>query len=283
MSCYTPIHVAIDKKSIVTDRKIRYTQQVGCGHCLGCRYEQSRHWAVRILHEEQMHKRASFVTLTYSDFNVPRNGTLVPAHLSTFIKNLRHEVDDRISFFGAGEYGDINRRPHYHLAIFGPPFEKRFQRQDLYYSPTIEDVWGKGRTDIGPITPASAAYVAGYVMKKQLARDNHNHLVRVNPLTGELFEVAPEFSRMSLNPALGRTWIQRYWRDVYPRDAIVVQGKEYKPPRYYDKWMDDNLPLIMDYVRDVRFENMEDLDPYTLDAMHEAHRARHDLFTRRDL
>lgn len=35
-----------------------------CGKCIGCRLEQSRQWAVRCVHEMQMHEDNSFVTLT---------------------------------------------------------------------------------------------------------------------------------------------------------------------------------------------------------------------------
>lgn len=39
---------------------------------------------------------------------------------------------------------------------------------------------------------------------------------------------------MSLKPGIARGWFDKYWRDVYPHDRVVVRGKESKPPRYYD-------------------------------------------------
>ncbi len=123
---------------------------------------------------------------------------------------------------------------------------------------------------------ASASYVAGYVRKKLLGAQGP-----VDENTG--LELAPEFARMSLRPAIGRRWIERYWRDVYPRDCVVVDGVEAKPPRYYDKWMDNNLPLIMEDVRQRRFDEAPDLDDYTLKAKKAIHEARSEIYEQRDI
>ena len=39
---------------------------IPCGTCIGCQLERARQWAMRCVHEAQMHERNSFVTLTYS-------------------------------------------------------------------------------------------------------------------------------------------------------------------------------------------------------------------------
>ena len=36
-----------------------------CGQCVGCRLERSRQWAVRCVHEAQMHDRNCFITLRF--------------------------------------------------------------------------------------------------------------------------------------------------------------------------------------------------------------------------
>lgn len=40
---------------------------------------------------------------------------------------------------------------------------------------------------------------------------------------------------MSLKPGIGATWLDRYSSEVYPRDEVIVRGKQCKPPRYYDR------------------------------------------------
>jgi len=44
-----------------------------CGKCTGCKLERSRQWAVRLMHEAQLHERTSFITLTYRDEDLPNS------------------------------------------------------------------------------------------------------------------------------------------------------------------------------------------------------------------
>lgn len=128
----------------------------------------------------------------------------------------------------------------------------------------------------------AAQYVSGYVQKKVLVKVNPDQYRRVDPETGLLVEVSREFARMSLKPALGRRWIEKYWTDVYPRDRVVVEGREWPVPRYYDKWMDAHQPAVMAAVRDKRWEELQELEPVKLAAREKIHRGRLSLFGRRD-
>lgn len=47
-----------------------------CGRCTGCKLERSRQSAVRLMHEAQLHKKTSFITLTYNDKNLPTRARL---------------------------------------------------------------------------------------------------------------------------------------------------------------------------------------------------------------
>jgi len=47
---------------------------------------------------------------------------------------------------------------------------------------------------------------------------------------------------MSLKPGIGRTWLEKYWTDVFPHGKVVVNGKEWKSPRYYDRVFADVDP-----------------------------------------
>ncbi len=252
---------------------------VPCGSCIGCRSEQGRQWAVRMMHESRMHESNLFITLTYDEENVG-DGSLRATDLSRFVKDLRsRNPASRFSFFGCGEYGEQSQRPHYHALLFGFDFLDRYSspdvsRPNVWGSQDLESLWGRGRTEIGSVTMASASYVAGYVRKKV----KNARYARANPLTGELFP--PEFARMSLRPALGKRWIEKYWSDVYPRDFVVVDGIEAKPPRYYDKFMDAEHPDIMEEVRQARFEEAMDnpVSSYAMNAGEKMHEARHSLF-----
>lgn len=281
MPCYHPIEVGIRRKTLYTERYLVDDQIVPCGRCIGCRAEQSRQWAVRMMHEARMHESNCFITLTYDQENLPENASLRPQDLSGFIKNLRKTQSRRISFFGCGEYGEKTQRAHYHALLFGVEFLDRDIRVDssrpnVWRSQALDNIWERGICEGGAVTMASASYVSGYVRKKVKTKD----YARANPFTGEL--LAPEFARMSLRPAIGKRWIERHWRDIYPRDYVVIDGVECKPPRYYDKWMDKYFPLIMDGVRSKRCDEAVHLDKYSMNAAEKTHQSRIDLFQGRD-
>ncbi len=240
---------------------------------------------MRIMHEAQMHEKSWFVTLTYEE--VPENASLDPEDFRRFIANLGKEHDaGTVSYYACGEYGESSQRPHYHAVLFGPEFLDRYEpvavsRTGVWRSEALDSYWSHGFTELGSLTLASASYVAGYVRKKVRKQEYPDHYTRVDPETGELVELQPEFARMSSRPAIGRRWLERYWRDVYPRDFVVFGGFEAKPPRYYDKWMDDNHPTIMEQVRQKRWDEHEELLPPKLAAKEKIHEARVNLFSSR--
>ncbi len=281
MPCFHPIEVLIRRKSLYTERLLGANQIVPCGNCVGCRAEQGRQWAVRMVHEQRMHESSVFVTLTIDDENLNENSELCSKDFSGFIKRLRKTQERRISFFGCGEYGERGGRPHYHALLFGVDFLDRdigfdSSRPDVWRSKTLENTWGRGLCEGGTVTMASASYVAGYVRKKVRAKD----FTRANPVTGVLKR--SEFARMSLRPAIGRGWIERWWRDVYPRDYVVIEGVKAKPPRYYDKWLDLAHPEVMEEVRQHRADEAVDLTSYQLNAAEKMAESRINLFSRRD-
>lgn len=187
-----------------------------------------------------MHADNAFVTLTYDEDHLPYGGTLVKKHWQDFMKRLRKRSRDPIRYFHCGEYGERSRRPHYHACLFGIDFpDKKLytKRGDtpLYTSAALEAVWGHGFCTIGAVTFETAAYVARYVMKKITGELADKHYEVVVQETGEVLRLPSEYVTMSLKPAVGKRWLERYQSDVYPDDTVVMRGKEMKPPRYYDK------------------------------------------------
>lgn len=156
---------------------------VACGKCMPCRINRQRLWAHRILLESYMHDSSSFVTLTYDpkrfdDFN------LDPRHPQLWFKRLRKAIaPSTVRYYLVGEYGDESQRAHYHLALFGLGPEGEH---------IISDTWKMGFVQVGDLTPASAAYVAGYTLKKMTSKSD--------PRLGNRH---PEFARMSNRPGIG--------------------------------------------------------------------------------
>lgn len=208
-----------------------------CGRCIGCRMEKQRQWAVRLMHECEMHEDTCFLTLTYRDENLPEYLSLVKGHVQQFMKCLRERVRPRLlRFFLSGEYGDDDQRldkkrpinPHYHVILFGYSFPDKFYwttlgEHKLYRSELLEDVWSHGFCSVGSVTFDSCSYVAKYTTKKLTGEKAKEYGKRI-----------PEFALMSRRPGIGATWFDKYRSDVYPSDEVIVKGHVTRPPRYYD-------------------------------------------------
>lgn len=232
-----------------------------CGQCIGCRLERSRKWAIRCIHEAQMHEDNCFITLTFDGENV--TNSLVKADFQKFMKRLRKCFDDRtIRYFHCGEYGSLLQRPHHHACLFGVDFPDKTlfsQRQGvrLYVSGTLQKLWPYGYSTVGEVTFESAAYVARYILKKQTGEKAPAHYA------GRL----PEYTTMSRRPGLGSAWFNKFGSDVFPSDEIILPGRgPCKPPKYYDRIFDRIDPVRMEAVKRKRLEEQENPDLQRLKA-----------------
>lgn len=217
---------------------------IPCGRCTGCRLERSRVWAIRCMHEARMHKENCFITVTFDNENLPRSGSLDLDVYQKFLKRLRKHCASagvKIRFYGCGEYGELNKRPHYHFIIFGYDFpDKKFYStlsngEHLYTSKQLDSVWGFGGCKIGSVTFESAAYVARYCMKKVdgAMREAGHYLVYDED--GVIHDRLPEFATMSRRPGIATSYYEKFGAEIRVHDTIVVNGREVPSIRYYDK------------------------------------------------
>lgn len=244
MTCFSPIQAGKDKHGEMTwNHHIQQTTfEIPCGQCIGCRLETARQWAGRCDNEASMHKLNIFLTLTYNDNNLPKGNTLVKRDLQLFIKRLRkhHGTNNPIRYYACGEYGEHTGRPHYHAIIFGySPTDQKFHTinergEKLFTSEELDQIWGLGKTIHGAVTFESAGYCARYTTKKAYGKDAQWHYIRIDEEQNPYW-LLPEFSIMSLKPAIGRGWFLKYTNDITKHDQWIVNGKISKPPRYYDK------------------------------------------------
>lgn len=249
MTCYSPLTAYYSreigksgKRGITFSRDASFSGVVlklPCGQCVGCRLEKSRQWAMRCMHEKQLSSESCFVTLTYNDDCLPPGGTLVKRDLQLFMKRLRKAYGKGIRFYACGEYGENTRRPHYHILLFNFDFDdKRYFKKarggdDLFTSKYLDDLWPNGFAVLGSVSFDSAAYVARYIMKKvtgECARSYYD----VMDSDGVVYSREPEFTVMSRRPGIGLRWFQRFGSQVYTWDSVIMNGKEVRPPRYYD-------------------------------------------------
>lgn len=245
MPCYHPIPVWQRP-----DRTIAFQATNGalrefhipCGQCVGCRIKRASTWATRCVHEAQLHVEKSFLTLTYDDTHLPANGSLHYPDFQKFLKRVRKAYPDTpIRFFMCGEYGEALGRPHYHALMFGyrpsdmVSLGSVGKRAPLFRSASLDQLWGKGHASVGEFTAASANYVAKYCIKKINGEHSELHYSRLDPSTGLLVAIEPEFAHMSLKPGIGLEWFVKYHKELHTHDAAIINGRKVPVPRYYDK------------------------------------------------
>lgn len=210
--------------------------ELPCGRCIDCLKSRSSEWALRCEHEARLHAQNWFITLTYSDENLPLDGSLSVDHLQRFWKRLR-KANGKLRYFACGEYGEETSRPHYHALVFGwaPPGARQLLRArpgDPWRCEHLDEVWGLGRTHLLPFSAGAAYYVAGYAEKKLLGTQ----------LAGR----KPEFQLMSRRPGIGTGYLERYYRDIYPRGVVTRRGGSLaRTPRLYDLKMKVAHPRLL--------------------------------------
>lgn len=225
-----------------------------CGQCIECRLDRSRVWATRLMHEAKSHDESCFLTLTYDDEHVPKNGSLNKSHLRSFFNDLRGRLsyngEGKIKFFAVGEYGEKSQRPHYHAIVFGQSFQRECcdhrsveeipsrSGGKQYSHGLLSEVWPHGLHRISEVTFESAAYVARYSLKKVTGAAAFDHY-------GDRL---PEF--LSSSNGLAKEWFEKWKADVYPADQVVLPGRgSFMPPKYYDYLLEKSDPDLFAKVK----------------------------------
>lgn len=246
MACYHPLRAWRAPPMFLTEkgRSISFKSvpgfeeiQLPCGQCIGCRLERSRQWALRCVHEATLHDVNCFITLTYDDAHLPKDGSLNLEDIQNFFKRFRERIaPQKLRFFQCGEYGTLLKRPHHHACIFGydfPDKELFFRSASgfcVWRSPMLESLWPFGYSSIGDLTFETAAYTARYIMKKVTGRDSDLHY----------HGLKPEYITMSRRPGIAADWAKKYFSDIYPKDFVTIKGGiKCRPAKFYDRLFDE--------------------------------------------
>lgn len=263
MTCYHPLRayrapanggVSFSRQRGFSDLPV----DLPCGQCIGCRLERSRQWAVRCMHEASLYENNCFLTLTYSDLNLPAFSSLNVRHFQLFMKKLRKKYYPGIRFFHCGEYGDTTDRPHYHALIFNfdfPDKELYSTNRDghrLYTSSSLDKLWPLGHSVIGSVSFQSAAYVARYCVKKVTGDFADAYYEVVDSQSGQIGRRQPEYATMSRRPGIGSAWYGKYSSEVFPSDFVVLNGAKMRPPKAYNRFLERDDPKLLARVRGQR-------------------------------
>lgn len=211
--------------------------QVPCGFCVLCQTSLRDEWALRCWLEAKEYDNNQFVTLTYSKKHLPEIG-VDKNELTRFIHTLREYFRRKlkhigIRFYGCGEYGKSDLRPHYHVLIFNCPsfgdekyYKKNKGGQILYTSKILSRLWGKGFCTIGAVTRQSCKYVANYRLKYYFQKVPENFFIYNNQ----------PFNNMSRGKGIGRDYLIKNFDQIIKEDSIRLTGKiTVKLPKYYDR------------------------------------------------
>lgn len=289
MQCLKPWTVGFkaDGKSLAWSKKQSSNEfasfQVPCGSCIACRLENAKQSAIRCVHEASLYEKNCFITLTYNNESL-KSPKLQYKDMQLFIKKLRNNIfqelldkmfpgsaqkeqrslwrklskerrdeiygEVKIGLFTTGEYGDKNKRKHWHAIIFNwEPMDKTYkysnERGDRVFSSKILDnLWGQGITELGSVTLESAGYCARYAAKKLVHGKDDEH------------DFHPIHRRSTTN-AIGKGWIKKHWKDVFKNGYLVIKTKkgysQVSIPRYYEKWLKKEMPAEWTrYVTEVK-------------------------------
>ena len=258
MTCYYPRKafpieggIAFEKPRDHSGRIIK----IPCKRCTGCRLDHRTNWSTRMMHEASLYESNQFVTLTYDNEHLPKNGDLDQVHMQKFFKRLRKEFSpNKLRYVYSSEYGTDKSRPHYHAIIFGLDLpdlvvkDTNDRGEPLYASAILDRIWQNGQTTTGQVTEQSCAYVAGYMLK-DIKGDYINQYETVDVETGEVTPRKRPFARYSNRPGIGKGWFDKYKDSVFPQDVVRI----YKPgegchtvpvPSYYFDLLEKTDPAM---------------------------------------
>ena len=297
MPCYKPLKV----RQYVSGKTLKFVQdfhsktpnaELPCGRCIGCRLEKAKSWAIRCVHESQMHENNVFLTLTYSDENLPAHASLKKSDFQKFIRALRKKTKQKIRYYMCGEYGEPTEknnfvaRPHYHALLFGYEFlDARFVNirngNRVYLSETLDKIWGHGTCEIGTVTFQSAGYVARYILKKQNGEPAKIHYAVIDEHGEIIAHRIPEYTNMSLRPGIGKKWYEKYKSDIFPADiCITPDGRTMPVPTYYRNLLEKEDAKLYEELRKLRVEKAQDNPDNTPERLSVREFVQNDKLTR---
>lgn len=269
MSCYNPKPAYLIPAATKTGRKVKFIThaeegdykrlkekygddyiEIPCGKCLACIEQRTKTWAIRCTLEAAQYENNAFLTLTYNNNCLPKNG-VCKTDVFKFIKRLRNRFGSGIRYFGCAEYGSLGRA-HYHAILFNfwpddavvckydPVTETRY-----YKSKSLQELWPFGFVSLGDVSYNSCAYVARYCQKK---------LVQELGVLNQNFE----FSFMSRRPGIGEVYFRDHFQSLMETDTIYAHiGDKFKfsSIRYFDKLIERINPDKLQELKSQRIRS----------------------------
>lgn len=300
---------------------------IPCRKCEECKAKYAQDWSIRCYHEFQVREVGAFITLTISDeeagnfandkkaqnsycrkckngdryYRYPINFSLNKKFILDWLKKFRdylyRQYNVSIRYFGCGEYGEQDERPHYHILIFGYNFPDKMRYSisskgvPIFVSQELSEQWKYGICTIQEINHRACMYTAKYCTKKM-------HFTEDIDIIETYYGREPEFLFMSkgncqsnrcpyiddiiknckgikslrelYNPycdfcnktrgGLGYDWLKRYWQDMIKIGYILIDGIKYQIPDYYMKIIKLTDEKIYDKLKLEKLNKVDELN-----------------------
>ena len=204
-------------------------QLVPCGKCELCLSKKRQQWWFRLWNELRQSTSSYFITLTYNDNHLPKDGRVNKKHVDDFLKIFRKGIEPfKVRYFLVSEYGEDFGRPHYHMLLFNFPdgfnIREYLKKTWTFCDPYIFDY----PDTVGTVTAKSINYVCKYCLST-INSDDHD---------------TKTFMSASRRPGIGLNYLTpamvKYLKNRCDGRGFV-NGRFYPLPRYYrDKVYDDS-------------------------------------------
>lgn len=219
-SCF--ITLTYDNEHLPDDRKLR-------------RSDIQKFWKDLRYHLYKNTKHKSDIDLTYEREQLKEQYTNPEIQFNDEIKGKKRNKYP-IRYLNCGEYGPKTKRPHYHAQIwnFIPAdliFWKRDRRgYDLFNSPNLSKIWGKGYVVIEYANSKTAGYIARYCTKKCTRTEEEEQRMK------EKHQI--EFIGASSNGFIGWTYWEKYKDIIKKNMAIIMKQNDHTIIRKIPKIME---------------------------------------------
>lgn len=201
---------------------------VPCGRCLVCLQERQKQFAFRITKESENYSHKTFVTLTYDDDHLPRDGILYRPHIFKFLRKLKYRLPSKPAYAICGEYGGQLGRPHWHAIIMCnlPAFDKI----ENYIRDSWTDDKGVLMCDEGvglhfqKVCDANIMYVCKYALKLNDKNQKHDRFIVSQKMGRSYVPNERDLTDLSVFNGNSRISLPRYYRDKLATDQ-KINGK----------------------------------------------------------
>lgn len=240
MACDAPVPIKYNPPIFDGKGGLIYWFPADCGKCLKCLIKRKAQWSFRMCQEKRDSFSSFFITLTYSEENVPygedgfcgnKNDHFefiqkLKELESTPVLNMRESIsmeelvrkkaaipeNKKLKYYGVSEYGDTFSRPHWHYILF-----------NVHDVNNVNKAWGKGITQVDECNVNTIDYVLKYMLKERSDSKKEGR------------EIEKSFMSKGIGLSAANDEFIHHIKQDYANQVVNQRGSKIPLPRYYRK------------------------------------------------